>query len=358
MSNKTIKRINGLQHIGLAVQNMDSSLLFYRKFIGLDVPFFDSVAPAPLMAVYTHENVIIKRASMIMNLRGGCAMEIIRPTSFEPKSPDFEVGVGDIGIFMVQVKCPDVRAAHAFCENHLPEGTSDVQSDPADKPSFIIRDPDNHFFQFIHGNNWFTERKHHSGGLRGCVIGVSDIERSIGLYRDLLGYDEVIYDSSGVFKDWSSLPRGKERYRRVLLTQSQQPGGGFARVTGKTTIELVQALDRAPRKIFKGRMWGDSGFVHLGMDVKGMNLLEKDLTAAGYGFRCDSREVLDMGNTRVHCTYIDDPDGTLIELIEVYKVPIVEKWGLFLNVEARDPDKPLPNWMLKALRFSRIKDKV
>ena len=63
-----------------------------------------------------------------------------------------------------------------------------------------------------------------------------------------------------------------------------------------------------------------------------------------------------MGQTKVHCTYIDDPDGTLIELIEVYKVPIVEQWGIFLNVEKRDPLKPLPNFMLNARRFSRIKD--
>jgi hypothetical protein len=63
-----------------------------------------------------------------------------------------------------------------------------------------------------------------------------------------------------------------------------------------------------------------------------------------------------MGNTKVHCTYIDDPDQTWIEMIEVYKVPIVEKWGLYLNVEKRSPSKPLPDLMLKALKFSRIKD--
>jgi hypothetical protein len=44
-------------------------------------------------------------------------------------------------------------------------------------------------------------------------------------------------------------------------------------------------------------------------------------------------------------------------MIEVYKVPIIEKWGVFLNVEKRDPMKPLPDFMLKALRFSRIKDR-
>jgi hypothetical protein len=80
------------------------------------------------------------------------------------------------------------------------------------------------------------------------------------------------------------------------------------------------------------------------------------LKTKGFGFTCDSNDALDMGTTKVHCTYIEDPDHTWLELIEVFKVPIIEKWGIFLNVEKRDPLKPLPDFMLKALRFSRIKD--
>lgn len=356
MKKQTEPTINGLQHIGLAVQNMDESLKFYRKFIGLDIPFFDAVAPAPLMQVYTRGEVITKRASMIMNLRGGLAMEIIRPTSFEPRKPDFTVQAGDIGIFMVQVKCPDVRKAHEYCVAQAPAHTSPMAMDPSGNSTFILTDPDGHFFQFVGESEWFTKYAHHSGGLRGPVVGVSDIERSFGLYRDLLGYNEVVYDSSGRFPDLETLPGGDGNFRRVLLKQSSLPGGGFSKLTGSTTIELVQTLDRDPRRIYSGRIWGDSGFVHIGMDVKGMEALGEKLSLAGYAFRCNSSDVLDMGNTRVHCTYIDDPDGVLIELIEVYKVPIVEKWGLYLNVEKRDPRKPLPDFMLKALRFSRIRD--
>jgi hypothetical protein len=54
--------------------------------------------------------------------------------------------------------------------------------------------------------------------------------------------------------------------------------------------------------------------------------------------------------------YIDDPDECWLELIEVHKVPIIEKWGVYLNVQKRGADEPLPKWMLKALKFSRIKD--
>jgi hypothetical protein len=182
------------------------------------------------------------------------------------------------------------------------------------------------------------------------------MDAALKLYGELLGFDEVIYDKTANFSDWNELPSGDQRFRRVLLSQSNQPGGGFARVTGKTYIELVQALERSPTYIFEDRIWGDTGFAHIGFDVKGMKALGVDLAAAGYGFTCDSRNALSMGNTKVHCTYIHDDDKTLIEMIEVYKVPIIEKWGVFLNVEKRDPLKPLPNFMLKALRFSRIKD--
>ena len=41
--------IQGIQHIGIAVSDMDASLKLYRKLFGLDIPFFDAVAAAPLM---------------------------------------------------------------------------------------------------------------------------------------------------------------------------------------------------------------------------------------------------------------------------------------------------------------------
>ena len=64
-------------------------------------------------------------------------------------------------------------------------------------------------------------------------------------------------------------------------------------------------------------MWGDIGFVHLGFDVRNMKALGETLAEAGFGFTCDTNEVLSMGeSTKVHCTYVEDPDGTLIELIE------------------------------------------
>jgi len=351
------KRINGFQHIGIAVKDMDKSLVFYRKIFGMDIPFFDSVADAPLMDIYTRNKTITKRASMIINLQGGCAMEVIHPTTFDPVGAIFDTQLGDIGIYITQIKCKNIEDSFQFCKNNKVDIQSEIKSLPHGEKTFYIKDLEGNFFQFVTDHEWFTNTNHHSGGVKGCSIGVSNIDDSLKLYANILGYDKVIYDETGIFDDWKSLPGGHESYRRVQLVQSTPPGGGFAKVTGKSYIELIEPLDRKPKYIFEDRIWADLGFVHLGFDVKGMKELGKDLKSKGFPFTCDSNDALDMGKTKVHCTYINDPDKTWLEMIEVYKVPIIEKWGIFLNVEKRDPLKPFPNYMLKSLRFSRIKDK-
>ena len=254
------------------------------------------------------------------------------------------------------MKSRDVKNMHAYCTSNGALNLSEIQLNPAQQQVFDLTDLDGNFFRVEPTTECYRDMGHPSNGVAGCSIGVTNIDEALNLYSNLLGYDEIVFDRTGTFNDWGHLPGGKEQYRRVRLKQSAPTGGGFARVMGATFIELVQALDRVPARTFKGRIWGDSGFVHLGLDVKGMKKLGENLADQGFAFRCDSNDALSMGQTKVHCTYIDDPDGTLIELIEVYKVPIVEKWGIFLNVEKRDPLKPLPNFMLNALRFSRIKD--
>lgn len=351
------KRINGIQHIGVGVPNSDLSQKWYRKFLGMDIRIFDGVAPAPLMDIYTNNETITKRASMILNLQGGCAMEVVNPTSFEARPAAFNVVLGDLGIFIAQVKTRDVTAAYQYFGKNGAKLLTDIVFMPDGTETFYVQDPNGLVFQILKGGNFYTKGKHVTGGPNGCVIGVSDVEKALKLYGETLGYDLVVYDQTGVFEDLKGVPGGEKTFRRIRLTQSNPPGGGFLKVSADTYIELVQAMDYTPRKIYADRIWGDIGFVHLGFDVRGMVALGKDLAAKGFGFTCDTRDTLDMGGTtRVHCTYIEDPDGTLIELIEVYKIPILEKFGIFLDVEKRDPLKPLPDFMLKALRFSRIKD--
>lgn len=351
-------KINGIQHLGVGVKNHDASWRWYRKYFRMDVPFFDAVAEAPLMDVYTHGKTINKHAAMIFNLKGGCAMEVVSPVSFDARTADFEVNVGDVGIFLATIKSDNIKASRDLFVKDGVE-VSELTKTPDSKETFFVKDDNGLIYQVIPGTDWYTKTDFPTGGIAGCTIGVTDIDKSLKFYSDLLGFDQVIYDKTDSFEDFTSfLPNGKGKFRRVKLLQTKPVYGGFAVLAGDQCIELVQAVDDyEPKKIWKGRIWGDVGFVHLGLDVRGMKAVGEKLEAAGHPFTCDTKDVLSMGDsTQVHCTYVEDPDGVLLEMIEVFKIPLIEKLGFYLNVAKKDPTKPLPAWLLKTMRFMRIKD--
>ena len=183
------------------------------------------------------------------------------------------------------------------------------------------------------------------------------MERSIAFYKEILGYDQVVYDQTEQFADWQGIDGGFGRYRRVLLRHSAERKGPFSRVFGKSEIELVQTTDRTPRKIYENRFWGDLGFIHLCYDVGGMHKLREFCAAKGHPFTVDSSGSFDMGEAAGHFAYIEDPDGTLIEFVETHKMPILKKLNWYLRLDRRaNPAKPLPDWMLKTLAFGRVKD--
>ena len=139
--------------------------------------------------------------------------------------------------------------------------------------------------------------------------------------------------------------------------------GPFAALLGPSEIELLQSLDREPRKPFAGRLWGDLGFIHLCFDVHGMADYKRDCAALGHPFTADSNPgsgagrptTFEMGEASGRFAYLEDPDGTLIELVETHRIPIVAKLGWYLDLRRRGLSKPLPRWMLHMLGVGRVR---
>jgi hypothetical protein len=61
-----------------------------------------------------------------------------------------------------------------------------------------------------------------------------------------------------------------------------------------------------------------------------------------------------MGEAAGQFSYVEDPDGTLIEFVETHKIPVIKKIGWYINLRKRNPEKALPDWILKALSFNRV----
>lgn len=100
--------------------------------------------------------------------------------------------------------------------------------------------------------------------------------------------------------------------------------GAFSKLLGAVQIELIQTKERVPQKIYVNRLWGDCGFIHLCFDVLNMDGLKQRSAKAGYPFSIDSSHSYSMGFSAGRFCYVEDPDGTLIELVETHKVPILK----------------------------------
>ena len=264
--------------------------------------------------------------------------------------------LGDLGINIAKIKSPNIKKAYQEFKSRKLDVLGELNDN-----HFFVKDLYGNIFQVVEDDSWFKKTNKLTGAVAGAMIGVTNIENALKVYSDILGYDEVVYDKEEVFDDFKALPGGDKKFRRVLLKSSKKRKGIFINLLGESAIELIQVFEREPKKIFKDRFWGDLGFIHLCYDISGMEALKKDCEEKGFPFTVDSSvkhnkdNSFDMGEAAGHFSYIEDPDGTLIEFVETHKLPIMKKFGWYLDIKKRNPQKPLPNWMLGFLGLNKVK---
>lgn len=352
--------ISGIQQVGIGVTDVKDAWNWYIKHFGMDCRIFEEEAEAKLMLPYTGGKPQNRHAVLALNLQSGGGFEIWQYKRREPVHKKEELRIGDFGILVCKIKTGNIaRTIDTFSE----QGVSllgQALPDPAGNLSFFLKDPFGNLFQIVEASDWFMKENKPTGGAFGAIIGVSDIEKSVTVYSDILGYDKVLYDKTAVFNDLAGLPGGDIKCRRILLSRTKPFAGPFSKVFGNSLIELISPVDNPGQRAYDGRFWGDPGFIHLCYDMRGMDELKKYCESKGFPFIVDSKkshegDIFDMGDAAGHFSYIEDPDGVLIEFVETHKLPLLKKLGWSLDLRKRDPRKSLPSWMLKALRFSRVK---
>lgn len=343
--------ISAIQQIGVGTSNFRKSWDWYIEMFGFDVKILEDDTVAERMLPYTGGKAQKRHACIAVNLQGGGGLEIWQYSERKPVEPSFAISVGDTGVFAAKIKCRDVRKFHKELTEKW-DKCSALSQDPSGTPCFYVEDLFGNYFQIIQREDVFIDDNKDCGGIAGALVGVKEMERSITFYKEVLGYDKLIYDSTGTFDEWSIFPAGRERYRRVLLGRSSTPKGAFSALLGTNVIELVQALEHEPNRIYEGRFWGDPGFIQICYDVTGMDALGEFCRSKGHPFTVDScpnGERFDMGEASGRFTYIEDPDGTLIEFVETHKVPVIGKLGLYIDMDKRKNDKPLPKFLFRMM---------
>ena len=119
------------------------------------------------------------------------------------------------------------------------------------------------------------------------AITVSDMERSLGLYRDLLGFEVMgqMLLKEGSFK--------------IVYLQA-----------GDARIELFEFADKGS-PVETGVPDEVLGFKHIGLTVEDVDEVASNLKAAGVHFTVDPKMASSGG---IRLAFFHDPDGNLLEL--------------------------------------------
>jgi catechol 2,3-dioxygenase-like lactoylglutathione lyase family enzyme len=157
-----------------------------------------------------------------------------------------------------------------------------------------------------------TTRRHGTlVGLDHIGIGVSDLAASLGFYAEL-GFTDVAFDYTGPLPGLTAITGHDGTEARVVYVRTANPT-----VLGRASIKLVQIIDRTPPPAPEGQAWGEPGICEVCVHVNGQAGFYRELVARGHTGLMEPNES-DLPPYQTHCglSYVADPDGAKIELIE------------------------------------------
>jgi|TARA_B100000315_G_scaffold229600_1_gene239317 catechol 2,3-dioxygenase-like lactoylglutathione lyase family enzyme len=147
-------------------------------------------------------------------------------------------------------------------------------------------------------------------GIHHTAISVSDMERSLAFYRDLLGM-EVLSDQR-----WASSAESNPKPEKILRLENPAARQAMLKC-GNCHIELFEFSNPEPAPMAEDRPVHDHGYTHFSLDVKDVDAEYERLSDAGVEFHC---EPINLGPS-CRTTYGRDPDGNVIEFQELFETP-------------------------------------
>jgi catechol 2,3-dioxygenase-like lactoylglutathione lyase family enzyme len=346
--------VSGIQQVGIGVSNANEAFTWYKSIFGFDIQVFAEAAEANLMQRYTGGQPHSRYAILALNMQGGGGLEIWQYVSRTPQPATEPLVWGKPGILCIKIRCRDVAAFYAFAQQKGVNTVAAPVPNPLGKLHFYLYDPYGNIFDVVEDDYWFCDEGKLCGGVCGVAIGVSHLEKSLHYYTHILPLHVAYHQSNSSANDFEGLPLATAHYGRAILQSTAALAGAFSNLLGPFTIELVQSMPHQTGNRFDGRLWGDLGYIHLCFDIKGYDAHTKTCADSGYPLTVDSGD-FNMGDAAGRFSYNEDPDGTWLEYVETYKVPILKKLGWYFQLKNRPAHKALPNWMVKTLRFSRVK---
>lgn len=310
--------ITAFQHVGMGVHDTERTYRFYRELMGFRVKLSDQTSYLEEMAPIIGA-VVEMRVLMAMNVRGGAAIELIEHTSTRPQDPHQPVEWGDIGYLELGLKAFRLDDLYLDLKRKgadflTPVRTMDWGEGKVEKYAYL-RDPDGLLVQLVEEEGG---KRPEVGGVRHVAIGVRDMERSLSFYRLVLGFEDTLYEFSGSLPEMEPVTGGKET--EMVVLRHRPEGESALPLLESAVVKLVHTPKYRGKAIYEGRRWGDIGLMEMAFDVIDLPETVNRILARGAELYHPPTRV-DMGSGTIGSfAYLKDPDGNVVELVEVEKV--------------------------------------
>jgi catechol 2,3-dioxygenase-like lactoylglutathione lyase family enzyme len=309
--------INGVDHIGIGVGNIDDSLRFYKDFLGFSNVIFDYTGSLPGLDKIVGKQNIEARMMMLAHenfspvAQGMIKLVQLLPPS-RPSRPNMKYEWGNICIAEVCMSVQNIEEVYKLAT--VEKGFKPVLPPtyalcpPGEECKFAyIRDPEGILIEFIEwhmykefGGTPRIEAVNHIG------IGVRDMDKSMAFYRDILGFEEEVIGYTARMDSMAPMLPSPTPTMKVKIITSKYKGAW---------IEVYQHVEQYRPSIAIPR-YGDIGHMEFAINVSNIEKVYDKLQKKGVKFICPPQKVDLPPSDEWKYTYMVDADGFLVSLVE------------------------------------------
>jgi catechol 2,3-dioxygenase-like lactoylglutathione lyase family enzyme len=299
-----VGRIKSLSHAIHAVNDLDTTLAFYRDVFGIEGKALDFANPAvPLL---TNAPGVTLRMSMV-GLPGGTRFELTHFKGLErqPAQAKYtDPGAASLVLYVRDIDAPVAAAKKANAPIVTTGGAPvEIATVKGKARSIVLRDPDGFFLQLV-------EEAPVAGAPEGNLLRVSlaytmeDAAATKGFYTGMMGVElagSSAYGKDAALAKLIGAPENVE-FRKLAGTLPPSAAVEFTEFRG------------VPRTKFHLRV-RDPGAPALAIEVTNLEGMVAQMKGAGVNLMSANGALVDFGNG-VRNIFVEDPNGMNLELIE------------------------------------------
>jgi catechol 2,3-dioxygenase-like lactoylglutathione lyase family enzyme len=282
--------VSDIHHVALGVQSLASMREYYASVLGFTtlIAEFQGV-DAPVMAEVARCEALTFDGVILGHESGGILLELVQRTHPFARAIRTDFTLGDIGLngFVLEVSAGTPLATKSGTTLRDPEGNLIRIETARERPGTQPR-----------------------CGVRGVIMGVSNLTRSANFYAGVLGFQSR--ESSGEPAHLTTQSRdGRSSGAGVLSVRLDSS-------TQESWIELIESVSPRGRSIPFGTNWGDYGYLQTCFSCASASQVASRLREAGITLLC-SPHPAGPGpvETVGEFVYALDPDGVPIEFLHL-----------------------------------------